>query len=200
MEQIAQYIIDYRYGALLLAALAEGPVVAFVAGALLALGHLSFWPAIAVLTFKDLVLDTVFYAMGRATQIPFIARQVQKVRAGTNLADRVLSSIEHGWQEHPIQLMWVGKLAYGLSAWFLVSAGMAGVPLRKFYLYTLPVTLFQFGGLMTLGYVLGLTMWERANWIMVVIQLMIACVVLFFVVKHLTQTLRKRFVKFESGQ
>lgn len=197
MDSLVHYLIEYRYWALLVVALAEGPVASFVAGSLVALGYFNPLYAFGVLAFKDLVLDTVFYAIGCLARIPFFAKRISVLRTQTGLADRVLNAIERGWQRHPIQLMWIGKLAYGLSAWFLVSAGVAGLPFRKFYLYTLPVTAFQFGGLMVLGYFLGTAMWNTASWWLIALQIAIAAVAVFFAIRAMTRYVRRRYVEAE---
>ena len=198
MDTMTQYLIEYRYWALLVVALAEGPVASFVAGALVALGYFNPWAAFGVLAFKDLVLDSAFYAIGCLARVPFFAKRISSLRVQTGLADRVLQAIERGWRDHPVQLMWIGKLAWGLSAWFLVSAGVAGVPFRKFYLYTLPVTVFQFGGLMVLGYFLGISMWNSTSWVFVTIQLVVAAVVIFFAIRAVTHYVRRRYVETQS--
>jgi membrane protein DedA with SNARE-associated domain len=59
------------------------------------------------------------------------------------------------WREHAGKTMFLGKLAYGLSQFFLMSAGLVKMPFRKFMVYALPVTLFQFSVLMGIGYYLG---------------------------------------------
>src|SRR3989338_11262891 len=123
MDDLLQYLIEYRYWALLVVALAEGPVASFVAGSLVALGYFNPFAAFAILAFKDLMLDTAFYGVGCLARIPFFAKRVSALRAQTGLADRVLQAIERGWRDHPVQLMWIGKLAWGLSALFLASAG-----------------------------------------------------------------------------
>ena len=193
METLTQYLIEYLYWALLVAALIEGPVASFVAGALIAMGYFNPFAAFGILAFKDLVLDTAFYALGRyGVRIPAVAKYVDGLRSKTNLGSDLLKGIEQGWQRHPVRLMWIGKLAYGLSAWFLVSAGLAGVPFKRFYLYTLPVTVFQFGVLMVLGYILGVSLGTSTMQAFTVLQLAIAGVVVFFGVRALARYIRKK--------
>ncbi len=70
----------------------------------------------------------------------------------------------------------------------IVSGGMH-------YLYTLPVTAFQFGGLMVLGYFLGISMWNSASWVFVTIQLAVAAVGVFFAIQAITRYVRKQYVE-----
>src|SRR3989344_8100356 len=107
MDTMTQYLIEYRCWALLVVALAEGPVASFVAGALVALGYFNPWAAFGVLAFKDLVLDSAFYAIGCLARVPFFAKRISLLRVQTGLADRVLQTVEHGWRDHPVQLMWI---------------------------------------------------------------------------------------------
>ncbi len=194
METLTSYLMEYRYGALFVAALVEGPVASFVAGSLSATGHLNLWTAFAVLACKDLLLDTALYGVGRASRVPFFARQAQKIRIGTKLRERVLTSIEQGWRDSPVQLMWVGKLAYGLSAWFMVSAGAAKLPLLKFVAYSVPVMVFQYGVLMTLGYSLsGLS--QQASSLVLWIQVVAAAVAVFFIMRWFAHYIRSTYVR-----
>ena len=193
METLTQYLIEYLYWALLVAALIKGPGASFVAGAMITMGYFNPFAAFGILAFKDLVLDTAFYALGRyGVRIPAVAKYVDGLRSKTNLGSDLLKGIEQGWQRHPVRLMWIGKLAYGLSAWFLVSAGLAGVPFKRFYLYTLPVTVFQFGVLMVLGYILGVSLGTSTMQAFTVLQLAIAGVVVFFGVRALARYIRKK--------
>ena len=142
MNPIVALLIQYRYLLLFPLVVVEGPVVALVAGFLVFLGHLAFWPTLAILLIADLTSDTVYYLIGRFGNQQ---RLVKKYGSGLN-------SI---WQKHPKKMMFFGKLAYGLSVPLIVSAGVAKIPPGRFFLSALPATVLQYGGLLVISYYLG---------------------------------------------
>lgn len=197
MDHILQYLADFGpYAGLLIAAFLEGPIVSFVAGTLIATGILNPYGALGVLVFKDLVLDTVWYGVGRFADLPYFAPRIEKWRADTKLGAHVLAPLERQWHTHPVRMMWVTKLAYGLSMYLLITAGIAGVPFKKFYLYTLPVTLFQFGGLMVLGYFLGTATWANVqNWWLLGTLVFFVSTGIYFGMPMFAKWIRRKFVE-----
>ena len=142
MNPIVALLIQYKYLLLFPLVVIEGPVVALVAGFLVFLGHLSFWPTLAILVIGDLTSDAIYYTIGRFGNQQ---RLVKKYGSGLNSV----------WQEHPKKMMFFGKFAYGVSVPIIVSAGVAKVPVGKFFLYALPATIFQYGGLLVISHYLG---------------------------------------------
>lgn len=136
-----------KYGYFILFPLAaiEGPIVSLVVGFLIYLGYLKFLPAYTILLLGDLIPDTVYYYIGR-----FGKRRKIMEKYGSRL-----NLIEKLWREHGRKTMFLSKLAYGLSIPFLISAGLVKMPYRKFISYAFPVTLFQYGVIMIIGYSLG---------------------------------------------
>ena len=127
-------------------------------------------------------------------RLPYFAERISKWRTETKLGAHILAPLERQWHHHPVRMMWITKLAYGLSMYLLITAGMAGLPFKKFYLYTLPATIFQFGGLMVLGYFLG-TFLADVSWWLVVIQLAIAAVIVFYLFRFFSRHIRNRYLK-----
>ena len=60
-------------------------------------------------------------------------------------------------------MMFMSKLAYGLSTLLLVSAGMVNLPIGKFFRLALIVTLFQYALLMYAGYHFGNALFAEAD-------------------------------------
>lgn len=152
LAAIAALIIHYRYWILFPLACFEGPLVAIVIGFLVSLGYFDFFAAYVVMLFGDIVPDTLYYYLGRyGKRTALIKRYGHKIGINDDRAEKVRTL----WNTHGLKTMWMGKLAYGLSIPFLVSAGFIGMPLRRFLLYAIPVTMFQYGVLMALGYYFG---------------------------------------------
>ena len=56
-EHLTQLILDYRYWILIPISVIEGPVVAFVAGTLAALGYFNIWVLVLFFFARDMIMD-----------------------------------------------------------------------------------------------------------------------------------------------
>jgi membrane protein DedA with SNARE-associated domain len=71
------------------------------------------------------------------------------------VAQEQLDDVRTLWQEHGTRTMFLSKLSYGVSAAFLVVAGMVEMSFRKFLKYATVVAVAQYGTLFFLGYYFG---------------------------------------------
>ena len=149
IDTLIHLIETYRYWILFPIACFEGPLTAFIIGMLVALGYFNIFGAYAVMVFGDIVPDTLYYLLGRyGEQKSLIKRYFGKV----GVKEEDFAVIRNLWQNHGGKTMFFSKLAYGLSTPFLISAGLVGMKMRKFFEYALPITFLQYGILMALGY------------------------------------------------
>lgn len=152
LETIIQLLIHYRYIILFPLAAFEGPIIAFVVGILVSAEYFNPFIAYAILLCGDIIPDSIYYFIGRhGERKTFVARYGAKV----GITEKRFDIIKKLWHRHGFKTMFVSKLAYGLSTPFLVAAGFAGIPTRKFYEYALPVTIAQYAILMALGFYFG---------------------------------------------
>ena len=182
-----------KYGYFILFPLAaiEGPMVSLVVGFLIYLGYLKFLPAYAILLLGDLIPDTVYYYIGRFGNKRKI---MEKYGSRLNLVEKL-------WREHGRKTMFFSKLAYGLSRLFLISAGLVNMPFRKFISYAFPVTLFQYGVIMTIGYFLGHSYQLAERYIQYAYVIVAAILILFIVCYILiTKYARKRIKEMEQKE
>jgi membrane protein DedA with SNARE-associated domain len=152
MEATLGFILTYRYLALFPLALLEGPIVSFVAGVLVTLGYLSPLPAFTLLILGDVIPDMAYYLFGHYGGKSAL---MQKYLERNKSAAAHLDTYKKLWHEDPWKMMFMSKLAYGLSTLLLVSAGIVKLPVGKFFRYALFVTLLQYGVLMFAGYHFG---------------------------------------------
>ncbi len=151
-DTVAHLIEVYRYWVFVPLALLEGPVVSFAAGALASVGYLNMYLALAVLFARDIIVDSVCYFLGRyAKNRALTKRLLLKI----GVAQEQLNDVRALWQEHGTRTMFLSKLSYGISAAFLVVAGMVEMPFRKFLQYAAVVAVAQYGTLFFLGYFFG---------------------------------------------
>jgi membrane-associated protein len=151
-DSLAPVLIEYRYWILIPLSILEGPTVAFVAGTLAALGYFNLYVAYGIFIVKDIVVDGVYYYVGRfAGEKPFVARLLTKAHVTSTEIDQVRVQ----WHRHGWRTMSVGKLSWGLSPAFLAIAGMVDVPAAIFFRYAVGIALAQYGVLLVLGYYFG---------------------------------------------
>ncbi len=144
-------VLEYRYWIIFPLACLEGPLVAFVVGALAARDLFDLEAAFALLMLGDIVPDLACFLIGqRAARSGSFGRWLKRGRIGrsTRLADAL-------WRGHGLKTMVISKLSYGLSIPFLISAGLTGLPLWRFACYAIPITVLQYAAFLTLGFYLG---------------------------------------------
>ena len=152
MELVLALLLKYRYLILFPLAAIEGPAVALVAGFLVYRGVLNFWIALFIMLWGDIIPDSWFYCLGFFGSR---TRLAQKMLGKSKLFSDHFPIIERVWRDHPRKMMVFGKLAYGMGLPFLTSAGMVRIPYLRFMAYAIPVTIFQYGVIMGIGYYLG---------------------------------------------
>jgi membrane protein DedA with SNARE-associated domain len=151
-ESLTSVLIQYRYWILIPLSLLEGPTVALVTGALASLGYFNPYVAYGVFIVKDLVVDGVYYYVGRfAGEKPFVTRLLAKARVTSTEIEQVRLL----WRRHGWRTMCIGKLSWGLSPAFLATAGIVAVPVATFFRYAVGIAFVQYGVLLVLGYYFG---------------------------------------------
>lgn len=152
MNGVVHLIEAYSYWILIPLSFIEGPIVAFVAGTLASLGYLNIYVLVVFFLARDLGVDFLCYYIGYfGGRQPWAKRLLGKIGVG----EEDLDSVRHLWQRHPAKTMFFSKLSYGLSAGFIVVAGMVDMPIVRFFQYGLLVTVLQYGVLLFLGYFFG---------------------------------------------
>lgn len=145
-------IISHAYLFLIPLAILEGPLLAVVCGVAAGLGYLNPFVAYGILVGGDLLPDIMYYSIGRfGAHLPWVRRIATKTR----LIRETLLPLENLWREHLQLTLTSAKLAYGISAPFIVSAGLAKVPLIRFVSASLMVSAVYLGALGATGYVLS---------------------------------------------
>lgn len=170
IEHLTQTIIEYRYWVLIPLSFVEGPLIAFVGGTLAFLGYLNPFVAFAIFFLRDVILDGFFYFLGRFGGRTALAKRILK-KIGVN--EGHLDDVRRLWHHHGFRTMFFSKLSYGLSAAFLLVAGIIDFDYKKFFWYAALVALAQYGVLFILGYFFGNTLGATAN-ILDILQYVIA--------------------------
>ncbi|HCR52541.1 TPA: hypothetical protein DIV48_02725 [Candidatus Kaiserbacteria bacterium] len=196
MDSITEIILQYRYWILIPLSFIEGPVVAFVAGTLAALGYFNIYFLAPLFFVRDVGLDLMYYAIGHfGGRTDFAKRMLAKI----GVTPDHLEHVRVLWERRPGMTMLIGKLSYGIASAFIVVAGMVKMPLRTFFAYGSVVAVLQYGTLLFLGYFLGASLGGSIGNIIENVQY--AAVFIGIVISGyyiLSWRMRRRFLKEEK--
>ena len=197
VDFITQLILQYRYWILVPLSFIEGPVVAFVAGTLAAVGLFDMYFLAGLFFVRDVGLDGAYYAMGYfGGHSKFAERMLAKL----GITDDHLQRVREMWERRPFTTMFVGKLSYGIASAFIVVAGMVKMPLRIFFKYGVLVAILEYGVLLLAGYFLGASLGGNVVRIIDNIQYAVAFGAIALVGYYLVSLrMRGKFLKEEKG-
>jgi len=144
-----EHLLLYPYAFIIPLAIFEGPLLSVACGVGIALGYLNPLIVAPILIVGDILPDIIYWLCGWwGTRIEWVRRFATRVR----VLREHLPPLEELWRTKLYSTMFIVKLAWGISAPFIVSAGMAGISLRRFVVASLAVSLPYLGVLMGLGY------------------------------------------------
>lgn len=190
-DTIIQLIIEYRYWILFPLACIEGPMLAFIAGTLIALGYFNPFAVFGILVLGDVLPDISYYFLGRyGKQKSLIERFGPRI----GITPERFEVARTLWFGHTFKTMLITKFAYGLSTPLLVTAGLVHLPFNRFWQSSVPLSILQYVILLALGYFLGAS-FALVESSLARVQLIIAAVaVLFAVYYFVTSSFRKKFL------
>jgi membrane protein DedA with SNARE-associated domain len=151
LAQILQYLISLKYLIVFPLVMFEGPIVTVITGFLCAQGIMNVYLAFVVIVIGDLSGDLLYYGAGRWSTISFF----QNLRRLVGLTPEKLEQAQKQFHNHSLKVILLGKLAHGIGALSLVSAGMARMKVSQFLWYNLIGTIPKSGILLLIGYHFG---------------------------------------------
>ncbi|MBQ1047480.1 glycosyltransferase [Micromonospora sp. C51] len=121
---LTQAVLEHPYLVLGLFVLIEGPAATITAGTLVGAGAAAFWPIWVIVALAEVVGDSLLYLVGRSARRPWVASLLSRLKA-TALLDRLAG------MSLP-RLVITAKLVDVFALPAFVSAGLAGLPYRRF--------------------------------------------------------------------
>ncbi len=161
-------------------------MVALVCGFFISLGTLNFTLTFITILFGDLIPDTIYYNIGRyGNKKKFLEKYKQKI--GLSLtAEKSLNTM---WFKHGGKTLSFAKLAYGVAIPFLISAGLAKYPFKKFLGFCTIISGIKILFIIGIGYYLGSSYQKVGNYLnyfhiaLTVILIMLIIIYVFFIRK-----------------
>ncbi|MFH1772988.1 MAG: DedA family protein [Patescibacteria group bacterium] len=186
-QQIILLLVTYKYILLFPIVVVEGPIITVIAGLLSSLGHLNIFIVYGVVVVGDLTGDTISYTLGRWGGARLIERWGHYV--GLNIGH--IQKFKNHFDKHTASTIIWGKLAYAMEMPFLIGAGMAKVPYRKFFLYTLIPTLPKSLLFLLIGFYFGESYSKINTYLdytaIGTISLAILLTIVYFVMKNISK-------------
>ena len=188
-DHIIQLIVQYKYPVIIVTAIVEGPVLAIVAGFLMKLGQLSFWPAYITLMAADLIGDAGWYMVGYYGGDPL----VRKFGKYFNVTEKDSDLVKRLFQKYQNKILFFSKLVMGLGFPFLVltTAGMSKIKFKRYILINLSGQFIYTGVLISIGYLFG-NAYNLIGGIMAKVTAVWFFVIIFVLLTQFRKYLRKK--------
>lgn len=189
---ILDYLLAYKYLAIYIGAILEGPTVMAATGFLVKLGYFDVIAAFVVLVLGDLTSDIGWYCVGYFKWYGWIARFGNLIGFHQSVSDKIAQL----YRKHHAKILFISKLSmgFGFNLVILVTAGILRIPLKKFIGINLAGGLFWVAMLMTLGHFFGniyLVIDKGLRFGFIIFVLIIFTAVFF----GLSRFIRSRFLK-----
>lgn len=128
--EIIDFIVDFKYPAIFVGSIVEGPVVVISTGFLINQGYFHIVPAFVVLLLGDIVADFSWYGVGYFG-LPHLIDRYGKY---FGLNDRKFERIREIFGKYGGKILIVSKMTMGLGFGIgvLMAAGTMRVPLGKY--------------------------------------------------------------------
>jgi len=138
----------WNYVILLVLAVVEGPIITLAGAAAASAGILKAPLVFAAAALGNMCADMIWYGIGRLGNLNWIAKisRVFKIRP------HYLDLLQKGMAEHAYKIIFIAKLTAGLIIPSLIAAGLARVPVRRWFPFLLLAETIWTGSLVTIGY------------------------------------------------
>lgn len=150
-EQLFEILSLFGYPIMFLAMVVEGPVVTVVSAFMASLGFFDIRIVAALSVTGDVVGDLIFYYLGRVWGMRFVRRFGRHIGITENRVEGMRSY----FAKHGGKTIFTVKSTTGLCWVTFVTAGIAGMPIRKFITFSFLGGILWSGLLVFLGYGYG---------------------------------------------
>lgn len=143
------------YFLMFIAMVLGGPAVTSAGAFAAAFGVFNIWLVFLVSIISNLVPDALWYAIGFLGRQQLIERLVKKYGRHFKVSNEKMEWLEKLYEDHVAKTLMFVKLVPLLATPGLIAAGVARVPIRKYALWSIIVTLPTSLIFLILGYYFG---------------------------------------------
>lgn len=127
-QEIVDLLLKFKYVILFPIAFFEGPTVAVIAGFMVAIKFMTFWPAYLILISANITGDIVYYLIGY--WVP--RKKLDRVLNFFRISNQKIKSVEKMFLKNRKKAIIFGKIAHAIGSVFLITAGIVKVPLSEY--------------------------------------------------------------------
>jgi membrane-associated protein len=152
-ELILAKLLVFRYPALFVLAIVEGPILMVLCGFFVKLGYLPFLASYFVLMAGDFVADIGWYAVGYYGARPLMRRYGHLV-SFTEAAEKKIEALFH---RYDTAILFVSKITmgFGFALVTLITAGMMRISFKKYVVFNAIGGFIWTALLLAVGYSFG---------------------------------------------
>jgi membrane protein DedA with SNARE-associated domain len=127
---LSQFILDFKYPAIFIGSIIEGPFVIIATGFFINQGHLHVVPTFIALLLGDIVADFSWYGVGYQG-MPYLIGRIEKF---VGLNEKTLERIRAIFRKHGGKILIASKMTmgFGFGIAVLMTAGAMRMPLGKY--------------------------------------------------------------------
>lgn len=151
LSAILSWLITYKYFILFPLSVVEGPIVTILAGSFIPVGLMNIFIAFPLIVAGEFLGDAIYYLIGSLGSGKFIERWGRYI----GITRERVEIIENHYKKHTGKTLIIAKFSHFVGGAFMIAAGMAKVPYRKYFWFNLIATVPKTVLLILIGYYFG---------------------------------------------
>lgn len=161
---LAEIPVFWVYPLISLSTMIEGPLATLAAGFLAATSWINPVGVFIAASLGNLIGDTFWYIVGYLGKVEWIFRHPRLIPLNRDHLEQLLEDIH----SHAPKLLFMSKITLGLAIPTLLAAGLARVPLRRWYWVQVLAEVIWTGALTALGFLYGQYLFELQRGVQII--------------------------------
>lgn len=153
IHNVIIFLYSFRYIALFLGTIIEGPIIMIASGFLIHTGFFDLLPAFISIIFGDLAGDVIWYGVGYYIAAPILNRKGKFLSITPELYEKT----KELFHKYHTKILIISKLTigFGMALAILIAAGATKVSFKRYMYLNTVGEVFFVGYMLTIGYFFG---------------------------------------------
>jgi len=187
LENIFYLLLKYKYIILFPLAIAEGPILAVIAGFLCTGGYLNLFIVYPIIVIGDIIGDTIGYMFGRWGEPQFLKNIIKRL----GLKPENMARVRVYFDSNPKKTISLSKITLGIGVAGIYLAGNARIPYPRFIRICLITSALQYVVYLSIGLLFGSAYKQINNYLDFFAALAIGTL-LSVILFHMVKSIRKK--------
>jgi len=161
----------------------EGPVTTLAGAVAASTGYLNPIIVFAAAAIGNLLADTLWYSLGYLGKIEWLLRYGGKL----GIKETTLARLQTDVHDHIRKILFIAKLTLGFVVPTLIAAGLARVPMKRWFGVLFAAECLWTGTLVLIGYYFGYMIQRietNLRWVSLGGTVLIIALILFYIYHH----------------